>query len=92
MQRDVVIVTPASSSVGIAFQVARAVGATVIATTRTSAKRQALLDNGAHHVIATEEEDLVTRVMEITAMAGDIAALRKYVGFAGCGGTPQTLT
>jgi len=53
--------------VGIAaFQVARAVGATVIATTRTSAKRQALLDNGAHHVIATEEEDLVTRVMEIT--------------------------
>jgi NADPH:quinone reductase-like Zn-dependent oxidoreductase len=53
--------------VGIAaFQVARAVGATVIATTRTSAKRQALLDNGAHHVIATEEENLVTRVMEIT--------------------------
>jgi NADPH:quinone reductase-like Zn-dependent oxidoreductase len=64
---DFVIVTAASSSVGIAaFQVARAVGATVIATTRTSAKRQALLDNGAHHVIATEEEDLVTRVMEIT--------------------------
>jgi NADPH:quinone reductase-like Zn-dependent oxidoreductase len=53
--------------VGIAaFQVARAVGAIVIATTRTSAKRQALLDNGAHHVITTEEEDLVTRVMEIT--------------------------
>jgi NADPH:quinone reductase-like Zn-dependent oxidoreductase len=41
-------------------------GATVIATTRTSAKRQALLDSGAHHVIATEEEDLVTRVIEIT--------------------------
>src|ERR1700757_1126134 len=66
-RRDFVVVTAASSSVGIAaFQVARAVGATVIATTRTSAKRQALLDNGAHHVIATEEEDLVTRVMEIT--------------------------
>ena len=66
-QGDFVIVTAASSSVGIAaFQVARAVGATVIAATRTSAKRQALLDNGAHHVIATEEEDLVTRVMEIT--------------------------
>ena len=66
-QGDFVIVTAASSSVGIAaFQVARAVGATVIATTRTSAKRQALLNNGAHHVIATEEEDLVTSVMEIT--------------------------
>ena len=66
-QGDFVIVTAASSSVGIAaIQVARAVGATVIATTRTSAKRKALLDNRAHHVIATEEEDLVTRVMEIT--------------------------
>jgi NADPH:quinone reductase-like Zn-dependent oxidoreductase len=66
-QGDFVIVTAASSSVGIAaFQVARAVGATIIATTRTSAKRQPLLDNGAHHVIATEEEDLVTRVMEFT--------------------------
>jgi NADPH:quinone reductase-like Zn-dependent oxidoreductase len=66
-QGEFVIVTAASSSVGIAaFQVARAVGATIIATTRTSAKRQPLLDNGAHHVIATEEEDLVTRVMEIT--------------------------
>jgi NADPH:quinone reductase-like Zn-dependent oxidoreductase len=64
---DFVIVTAASSSVGIAaFQVARAVGATIIATTRTSAKRQALLDTGAHYVVATEEEDLVTRVMEIT--------------------------
>jgi NADPH:quinone reductase-like Zn-dependent oxidoreductase len=66
-QGDFVIVTAASSSVGIAaIQVARAVGATVIATTRTSAKRKALLDNRAHHVIATEEEDLVKRVMEIT--------------------------
>jgi NADPH:quinone reductase-like Zn-dependent oxidoreductase len=70
-RRDFVVVTAASSSVGIAaFQVARAVGATAIATTRTSAKRKALLDNGAHHVIATEEEDLVTRVMEITNRLG----------------------
>ncbi|MBB3612135.1 zinc-dependent alcohol dehydrogenase family protein [Rhizobium sp. BK602] len=68
---DFVIVTAASSSVGIAaFEIARAVGATVIATTRTSAKRQALLDAGAHHVIATSEEDLVARVMDITAGAG----------------------
>lgn len=70
-KNDFVIVTAASSSVGLAaFQIARMVGATVIATTRTSAKRQALLDAGAHHVIATEEEDLVARVMEITQGVG----------------------
>ncbi|WP_235209852.1 zinc-dependent alcohol dehydrogenase family protein [Sphingobium sp. Ant17] len=68
---DFVIVTAASSSVGLAaFQIARVVGATVIATTRTGAKRQALLDAGAHHVVATEQEDLVARVMEITDGAG----------------------
>lgn len=68
---DFVIVSAASSSVGIAsFQIARTVGATVIATTRTSAKAQALLDAGAHHVIATEEEDLATRVSEITGGKG----------------------
>lgn len=64
---DTVIVSAASSSVGIAaFQVARSVGATVIATTRTKEKAQALLDAGAHHVIATEEEDLIARVRDIT--------------------------
>ncbi|AYG58156.1 zinc-dependent alcohol dehydrogenase family protein [Rhizobium jaguaris] len=64
---DFVIVSAASSSVGIAaFQVARSVGATVIATTRTSAKAAALGNAGAHHVIATAEEDLTARVMDIT--------------------------
>jgi len=64
---DFVIVSAASSSVGIAaFQIARSVGATAIATTRTGAKAQALLDAGAHHVIATEEEDLAARVNAIT--------------------------
>ncbi|MBG0511626.1 zinc-dependent alcohol dehydrogenase family protein [Agrobacterium sp. MOPV5] len=68
---DFVIVTAASSSVGVAaFQVARTVGATIIATTRSSTKRQALLDAGAHHVIATEEENLVARISEITNGAG----------------------
>jgi NADPH:quinone reductase-like Zn-dependent oxidoreductase len=64
---DFVIVSAASSSVGIAaIQIARSVGATVIATTRTSAKAQPLQDAGAHHVIATMEEDLASRVSEIT--------------------------
>ena len=68
---DFVIVTAASSSVGIAaFQVAKAVGATVIATTRTRAKRQALIDHGADHVVVTDEHDLVARVAEITRGLG----------------------
>lgn len=69
--KDFVIITAASSSVGIAaIQIAHMVGATVIATTRTNVKRQALIDIGAHYVIATEEESLVERVMEITGGVG----------------------
>ncbi|MFC5863961.1 zinc-dependent alcohol dehydrogenase family protein [Acidicapsa dinghuensis] len=68
---DFVIVTAASSSVGIAaFQIAKIVGATVIATTRGKAKRKALLENGADHVVVTDDEDLVARVMEITNGVG----------------------
>lgn len=68
---DFVIVTAASSSVGIpAFQVAKAVGATVIATTRTRAKREALIDHGADHVVVTDEENLVARVRKITRGVG----------------------
>ena len=68
---DAVVVTAASSSVGTAaIQIARAQGATVIATTRTAAKKDALLGFGADHVVATEKEDLPARVMEITGDAG----------------------
>ena len=64
---DFVVIPAASSSVGLAaIELSRAEGATAIALTRSSEKRQALLDFGAHHVIATEEEDLVARVREIT--------------------------
>ena len=65
------VVTAASSSVGIAaFQIAKAVGATVIATTRTRSKREALIDHGTDHVVVTDEENLVARVMEITRGVG----------------------
>jgi NADPH:quinone reductase-like Zn-dependent oxidoreductase len=68
---DFVIVTAASSSVGIAaFQIAKAMGATIIATTRSRAKRQALIEHGADHVVVTDEEDLVARVMELTSGVG----------------------
>ena len=68
---DAVIIPAASSSVGLAaIQLCNWAGAIPIAATRTSDKRDALLALGAAHVVATEEEDLVTRVMEITGGKG----------------------
>ena len=68
---DFILITAASSSVGIAaIEIAKAEGAISIATTRTSAKKAELLALGADYVIATEEEDLVARVNEITAGKG----------------------
>lgn len=68
---DFVIITAASSSVGIAaIEMVKAEGATSIATTRGSKKKKTLLDVGADHVIATEEEDLLARVTDITGGKG----------------------
>jgi NADPH:quinone reductase-like Zn-dependent oxidoreductase len=64
---DFVLIPAASSSVGLAaIQIANYAGATTIALTRTSAKKQQLRDAGAVHVIATEEVGLVGEVMRIT--------------------------
>ena len=68
---DFVVITAASSSVGLAaIQIVNAEGAIPIAATRKSNKRAELLALGAAHVIATEEEDLVKRVNEITGGNG----------------------
>jgi len=68
---DFVSIPAASSSVGLAaIQIVRDAGATAIAVTRTSAKRAELLELGAQHVIASEEEDYVARVKEITGGKG----------------------
>lgn len=68
---DAVIVTAASSSVGLAaIQIAKMVSAVPVAVTRTSRKKQALLDAGAAHVVAFEEEDLGVRLQEIVGPAG----------------------
>jgi NADPH:quinone reductase-like Zn-dependent oxidoreductase len=64
---DVVLITAASSSVGLAaIQIANLIGAKPIALTRTAEKKDLLLKAGAWHVIATEEEDLVAQVNKIT--------------------------
>ena len=68
---DFVSIPAASSSVGLAaIQIVRDAGATAIAVTRTSAKRKELLAAGAHHVIASQEEDFVACVREITGDRG----------------------
>jgi NADPH:quinone reductase-like Zn-dependent oxidoreductase len=64
---DFVIISAASSSVGLAaVQIANYAGATSIALTRTSEKKKRLLEAGAAHVIATEEQDMVAEVTRIT--------------------------
>lgn len=66
-----VLITAATSTTGLAaIAMAKKIGAKVIATTRTSKKRDKLLKAGADDVIATEEEDLVARVMDITSSQG----------------------
>jgi NADPH:quinone reductase-like Zn-dependent oxidoreductase len=74
-EQQYVVISAASSSVGLpAIQIAKNHGAKVIATSRNFSKRNALLDAGADHVIATSEEDFAARVMEITEGHGfDIA-------------------
>jgi NADPH:quinone reductase-like Zn-dependent oxidoreductase len=68
---DFVLLTAASSSVGLAaIEIVKAEGAISIATTRTSAKKAELLALGADHVIVTDKEDLVARVKEITGGSG----------------------
>jgi NADPH:quinone reductase-like Zn-dependent oxidoreductase len=68
---DTVLIPAASSSVGIAaIQIANLVGATPIALTRTSRKRHPLLELGAAHVVATDEQDLVAEVKKLTGGQG----------------------
>ncbi|MGP3962200.1 zinc-dependent alcohol dehydrogenase family protein [Nonomuraea sp. 3N208] len=68
---DTVVLTAASSSVGLAaIQVANRVGAVPIATTRTRAKAERLRKAGAAEVIVTDEEDVVERVLDLTGGRG----------------------
>ena len=72
LQKDqTVLITAASSSVGIAaIQIAKSIGATVIATSRGEAKAQLLQEQGADFVIQTNTQDLVAEVLKITLDKG----------------------
>jgi NADPH:quinone reductase-like Zn-dependent oxidoreductase len=68
---DAVIITAASSSVGLAaIQIANHVGALPIAVTRTAAKEAALQKAGAAHVIVMEKQDLEIEALRITGGKG----------------------
>ncbi|MFE9422237.1 zinc-dependent alcohol dehydrogenase family protein [Kitasatospora sp. NPDC006697] len=68
---DHVVITAASSSVGVAaIQVANHLGAVPIAVTRTADKRAELLKLGAAQVVVSEEEPVAERVRELTGGAG----------------------
>lgn len=78
---DSVLITAASSSVGLAaIQITKAAGALAIATTRGADKKQFLLDAGADHVIVTDEEDLAKRVMALTVGKGARIAFDPVAG------------
>jgi NADPH:quinone reductase len=68
---DVVAITAASSSTGLAaIQMVNDAGGTSIAITRKAQKRQGLIEAGAQHVIITDDEDIAERVHAITAGKG----------------------
>ncbi len=68
---DYVLIPAASSSVGLAaIQLANWAGAVPIAATRHSSKAAALREQGAKHVVATAESDIVQEVQRITGGKG----------------------
>ncbi len=65
--QDTVVITAASSSVGLAaIQIAKLIGARSIAVTRGQSKVKALTEQGASHVIATDQENPTEAVMRLT--------------------------
>ncbi|EGG25164.1 hypothetical protein DFA_03412 [Cavenderia fasciculata] len=68
---DYVVVTAASSSAGMGMiQVAKAFGAKVMVTSRTTKKKQAIMEYGADHFIATNDQDIEEEIMKWTNNKG----------------------
>jgi len=71
---DWVVVLGAAGGVGLAMiDVARALGANVVAAASTADKLELCIRRGAHDVIDYTKDDLKTRVREITGGGADIA-------------------
>ncbi len=88
---ETVLVMAAGSGVGIAaVQVARMVGARVIATAGTEAKRQRLQALGADHVVDHYDPAWPQRVLELTHRAG-VDVVFEHVGEAVWDGVLQCL-
>jgi NADPH:quinone reductase-like Zn-dependent oxidoreductase len=78
---DAVVITAASSSVGLAaIQIANHVGAISIAVTRTAAKEAELRKLGAAHVIVTEKQKIEAEVLRITGDKGANVAFDPIAG------------
>jgi len=77
---DFVIIASSSTTALAAIQITNYAGATPIALTRTSTKKEQLLEAGAAHVIATEEQDVVAEVMRITNGNGARVVFDPVVG------------
>ena len=64
---DAVVITAASSSVGLAaMQIVNAAGGISIATTRKADKKKALLEHGAQHVIVSDDQDIAAETRRLT--------------------------
>lgn len=82
---DTVVITAASSSVGLAaIQIANAAGAIPIAVTRGSEKANGLRMHGAAHVIVSDKQDVTKAILDITNGRG------ANIAFDALGGQPLT--
>lgn len=78
---EAVVITAASSSVGLAaIQIANATGAIPIAVTRGRTKTAALRAHGAAHVLVSSAEDVAQAVMAITGGRGARIAFDAVAG------------
>jgi len=69
--QQVVLITAASSSVGLAaIQIVKSMGAVAVATTRGPEKKPFLEEAGADHVIVTDTEDMAQRMKTIASGRG----------------------
>ncbi len=78
---DTVLITAASSSVGLAaIQIAHAVGARAVAITRDAGKAEALIGHGADAVVISGNEDFTDALHEATDDAGAKLAFDPVAG------------